>query len=254
MINIINMKKYVLVICLLFIAAVTKLNAQCIPDPKLNSTGFTPAELPYSYVGEQYNQVLSFKAPLDTSAFFNGQLWPVVIDSVIMINLKGVPANYAYQCLNRCAIPGGGKGCALLTGKGDSSQVGAYRIAIFLNTYYHLRDIPTAKQNRIDSGDSYQFRIFLPTGLGGIFPADAPVEIKAYPNPSKNAINFDLSALPHHTNGNYNIVDALGRSVAEGSFANNLAPAINISSYQNGIYKCVIKTNDGIYYTSFLKD
>jgi hypothetical protein len=248
------MKKYVLVICLLFIAAVTKLNAQCIPDPNLNSTGFTPAELPYSYVGEQYYQVLSFKAPRDTSAFFNGQLWPVVIDSVIMINLKGVPANYSYQCLNRCAIPGGGKGCALLTGKADSSQVGAYRIAIFLNTYYHLRDIPTARQNRIDSGDSYQFRIFLPTGLGGIFPADAPIEIKAYPNPSKNTINFDLSALPHHTNGNYTIVDALGRSITEGSFTNNLAPEINISSFQNGIYKCVVKTTDGIYYTSFLKN
>ena len=253
MINIINMKKYVLVICLLFIAAVTKLNAQCIPDPKLNSTGFTPAELPYSYVGEQYNQVLSFKAPLDTSAFFNGTLVNVVIDSVIMTNLQGVPANYAYQCLNRCAIPGGGKGCALLTGKGDSSQVGAYRIKIFLITYYHPKGT-FFTGSRIDSGDSYQFRIFLPTGLGGIFPADAPVEIKAYPNPSKNAINFDLSALPHHTNGNYTIVDALGRSVTEGSFANNLAPAINISSYQNGIYKCVIKTNDGVYYTSFLKD
>lgn len=248
------MKKQLLLIGLMLLAFVVKTNAQCIPDPNLNSTGFSPAELPYSYVGTQYNQVLSFKAPRDTIAEFNGQMWDVVIDSVIMTDLKGVPANFSYQCLQRCAIPGGGKGCALLTGLADSSQVGAYRIAIFLNTYYHPKIAPTSKLNRIDSGDSYQFRIFLPTGLAGIFPADAPVEIKAYPNPAKTNINLDLSSLPHHTNGTYTVIDALGRTVTEGNFNNNLAPAINIASYQNGLYKCMIKTEEGVYYTSFLKE
>ncbi len=248
------MKKHILIICLVLAAFVTKTNAQCTPDPNLNSTGFSPAELPYSYVGTQYNQVLSFKAPRDTVAEFNGQTYDVVIDSVIMTNLKGVPTNFSYQCLNRCAIQGGERGCALLTGQADSSQVGSYRIAIFLHTYYHLKFSPTVRANRIDSGDSYQFRIYLPTGLGGIFPADAPIEIKAYPNPAKNNINFDLSALPHHTNGTYIIVDALGRTVTEGNFNNNLAPEITISSYQNGLYKCVIKTEYGVYYTSFLKE
>lgn len=248
------MKKHILIICLVLAAFVTKTNAQCTPDPNLNSTGFSPAELPYSYVGTQYNQVLSFKAPRDTVAYVNGNLVNVVIDSVIMIDLKGIPTNFSYQCLSRCAILGGGKGCALLTGQADSSQVGAYRIEIFLNTYYHLRDFPTIRQNRIDSGDSYQFRIFLPTGLGSIFPADAPVEIKAYPNPAKNNINLDLSSLPHHTNGTYTVIDALGRTVTEDSFNNNLAPAINIANYQNGLYKCMIKTEEGVYFTSFLKE
>lgn len=248
------MKKQLLLIGIMLLAFVVKTNAQCIPDPNLNSTGFSPAELPYSYVGTQYNQVLSFKAPRDTIAEFNGQMWDVVIDSVIMTDLKGVPANFSYQCLQRCAIPGGGKGCAMLTGLADSSQVGAYRIAIFLNTYYHPKIAPTSKLNRIDSGDSYQFRIFLPTGLAGIFPADAPVEIKAYPNPAKTNINLDLSSLPHHTNGTYTVIDVLGRTVTEGNFNNNLAPAINISSYQNGLYKCMIKTGEGVYYTSFLKE
>lgn len=249
-----DMKKQLLFIVLMLVAFVAKTTAQCIPDPNLNSTGFSPAELPYSYVGTQYNQVLSFKSPRDTVAYVNGNLVNVVIDSVIMINIKGIPANYSYQCLNRCAILGGDKGCALLTGMADSSQVGAYRIEIFLNTYYHLRDFPTIRQNRIDSGDSYQFRIFLPTGLASIFKADELVEIMAYPNPAKTNINIDLSSLPHHTNGTYTVVDALGRTVTQGNFNNNLVPAINIANYQNGLYKCMIKTDDSVYYTSFLKE
>lgn len=247
------MKKQLLLIGIMLLAFVVKTNAQCIPDPNLNSTGFSPAVLPYSYVGTQYNQVLSFKAPLDTTTYYNGNLVNVVIDSVIMTNLKGVPANFSYQCLQRCAIPGGGKGCALLTGMADSSQVGAYRISIYLLTYYHPKGT-FFTGSRLDSGDSYQFRIFLPTGLAGIFPADAPVEIKAYPNPAKTNINLDLSSLPHHTNGTYTVIDVLGRTVTEGNFNNNLAPAINISSYQNGLYKCMIKTEEGVYYTSFLKE
>ena len=248
------MKKQLLLISLMLITFVLKTKAQCIPDPNLNSTGFSPAELPYSYVGAQYNQVLSFRSPKDTIAEFNGQMWDVVIDSVIMTNLKGVPANFSYQCLSRCAIPGGSKGCALLTGLADSSQVGAYRIAIFLNTYYHPKISPTTRLNRIDSGDSYQFRIFLPTGIAGFVPVDAPVEIKAYPNPARTSINLDLSSLPHHTNGTYTVIDALGRIIIESSFSNNLAPLINLSSYQNGLYKCMIKTEYGVYYTSFLKE
>jgi hypothetical protein len=249
-----DMKKQLLLISLMLITFVLKTKAQCIPDPNLNSTGFSPAELPYSYVGAQYNQVLSFRSPKDTIAEFNGQMWDVVIDSVIMTNLKGVPANFSYQCLSRCAIPGGSKGCALLTGLADSSQVGAYRIAIFLNTYYHPKISPTTRLNRIDSGDSYQFRIFLPTGIAGFVPVDAPVEIKAYPNPARTSINLDLSSLPHHTNGTYTVIDALGRIIIESSFSNNLAPLINLSSYQNGLYKCMIKTEYGVYYTSFLKE
>jgi hypothetical protein len=50
------------------------------------------------------------------------------------------------------------------------------------------------------------------------------------------------------------VIDALGRTVTEGNFNNNLAPAINIANYQNGLYKCMIKTKEGVYYTSFLKE
>ena len=247
------MKKQLLLICLSLFAFILKTNAQCTPDPTLTGTGFSPAELPYSYVGTPYNQVLSFRAPLDTTAMFNGTPVQVVIDSVVMLELRGMPANYGYECLSRCAIPGGGSGCALLTGLGDSSQVGAYRISIFLATYFHPQGT-TFKGSQIDSGDSYQFRIFLPTGLGGIFPIDAPVEIKAYPNPTKQNINFDLSSLPHHTNRTFSIIDALGRIINTGNFTNNLIPAIGVSDYKTGLYKCMIKTNEGVYYTSFIKE
>lgn len=226
--------------------------SQCTPDPYLNGTGFTPAELPYSYTDAPYSQVLSFMAPRDTTTTFNGNQVDVIVDSVIMLELRGVPANFQYECLNRCAIPGGGKGCALLSGQAQESQVGAYRIKILLQTYFKIKNAPN-QFSRIDSGDSYQFRIYKTTGLGLIMGA-AATAIKAYPNPANTSISFDLSMLPHHSAGSVVIVDVLGRKVYEGAFENNNAGNIQVAGWNSGIYKCMIRTGEEIYYNSFMKN
>ncbi|MES2689870.1 MAG: T9SS type A sorting domain-containing protein, partial [Bacteroidota bacterium] len=224
--------------------------SQCTPDPNLNSTGFTPAELPFAYTDASYSQVLSFKAPKDTTTVFNGNTVDVVIDSVIMLDLVGIPENFGYQCLSRCAIPGGERGCALLSGQAQESQIGSYRIKIFLQTYFKIKNSPN-QFSRIDSGDSYQFRIYKTTGRGIITGADARTEIKAYPNPANSSIRFDLSMLSHHSTGTVIIVDVLGRKVYEGAFENNNAGKIDVAGWKNGIYKCMIKTGEDTYYNSF---
>lgn len=227
--------------------------SQCTPDPYLYTTGFTPAELPYSYTDTPYSQVLSFKAPKDTTTVFNGNQVNVIIDSVVMDTLVGVPENFTYECLNRCAVAGGERGCALLSGQAEESQIGSYRIKIVLYTYFKVKNAPN-QFSRIDSGDSYQFRIYKTTGLRMIMGGDDAVEIKAFPNPSNTTIQLDLSMLPHHSKGDVAIVDVLGRKVYEGAFENNNAAPIAVSEWKNGIYKCMIKTDAGTYYASFVKN
>lgn len=225
--------------------------SQCTPDPNLNGTGFTPAELPFAYTDAPYSQVLSFMAPKDTTTTFNGNQVDVVIDSVIMLQLIGVPDHFQYECLNRCSILGGGKGCALLSGQAQESQIGAYRIKILLQTYFKIKNAPN-QFSRIDSGDSYQFRIYKTTGLGLIM-GTAATAIKAYPNPANTNISFDLSMLPHHSTGSVAIVDVLGRKVYEGTFENNNAGKIDVSAWKSGVYKCMIRTGEETYYNSFMK-
>ncbi|MCU0423659.1 MAG: T9SS type A sorting domain-containing protein [Bacteroidia bacterium] len=251
------MKKTLLI--LMFLAGVVMRGyAQCDPDPNLNATGFTPALLPYAYVGTTYNQVLSFKAPLDTIANINGNNYDVVIDSVQLIDLRGIPSGFNYVCRERCAIPGGGKSCALLTGLGDSSQVGGYRISVYLLTYFRIKFSPTSFSNqfsRIDSGNSYTFRIFLPppAGLNDVLSNQKNSLVKAYPNPASQQIQFDLSALPAGRSGSITIIDALGRKMTSATFSNNAPETIYMQGWPNGIYKCLIETEQDVLTTTFLK-
>lgn len=226
--------------------------SQCTPDPDLNTTGFSPAELPWAYTDALYSQVLSFKAPRDTTAEINGNSFDVVIDSVVMLELRGIPDNFTYQCLNRCVINGGEKGCALLSGQAEEYQIGAYRIKIVLQTYFKVKNAPNSF-SRIDSGDSYQFRIYKTTGLVSLIKGEQPVEIVAYPNPASGSVQFDLSALPAHSNGTILVSDVLGRVLYEAPFTNNQPAPVPVSEWKTGMYKCTIRTGDSNYYTSFIR-
>lgn len=249
------MKRLIPIALLLIIGSFsTRVAAQCTPDPDLNNTGFTPQILPFAYTDAPYNQVLSFYATRDTVAYFNGNYYDVTIDSVQLMSLNGVPKNFEYQCLNRCVVEGGNKGCALLTGQADSTQIGGYKLSIYLLTYFRLKASPANQFSRIDSGNSYTFRIYKTTGLPELVKGNAPVFIKAYPNPASNKVEFDLGALPAYSSGNITLFDALGRQTEIKSFINNRADAINIESYQPGVYKCLISTDQGNYYTTFLKE
>ena len=108
--------------------------------------------------------------------------------------------------------------------------------------------------SRIDSSDSYTFRIYGKTGLYELVNSAKNTSVKAYPNPSTQHISFDLSALPGYTGGSYRIYDALGRNVMEQSFSNNTIQGIDISSYPKGIYKCHIITATGNYISTFIKE
>lgn len=229
-----------------------KVNAQCTPESSLTGTGFYPPLLPAAYTDAPYSQVLSFMAPKDTVAVFNGNNVNVIIDSVVMIDLLGIPENFTYECLNGCTVLGGGKGCALLSGQADSTQLGSYRIKIVLQTFFKIKNT-TFHASQRDSGDQYRFWIYKTTSTPKIIRDDTPINITAYPNPSNTNITIDLSMLPAYSSGQIQIIDLLGRVVYSNAFQYNNSGSIPVSHWDAGLYKCVISSSDQSYYTSFIK-
>lgn len=246
------MKKYLLLFFTITFAV--KLMAQCTPDPNLNHMGFSPENLPPAYTDAPYNQVLSFHAPTDSSIVFNGSLYDVTIDSVILLDIKGIPSGFEYLCLNRCVIRGGETGCALLTGSADTTQIGNYPITTYVMTYFHLTLVPTSTFNRIDSSSSFTFRIYRTTGLKDLINSSVKSDITVYPNPANHTLWFDLSVLPPYSNGTITVYDALGREATTSTFTNNISPNLLVENYKAGIYRCKINSGTNVYYTTFIKE
>jgi hypothetical protein len=72
-------------------------------------------------------------------------------------------------------------------------------------------------------------------------------EINVYPNPAKDALFVNLS------NGNYTILDALGKNVISGRIPSD-ASKINIDSLKNGIYFIQLNNSKGNYWKKFVVD
>jgi hypothetical protein len=92
--------------------------AQCIPNLSIVNTGVFPTVLPAAQVGVAYAQVLQFHVAKDTVVTI-----PIIgstkakIDSFTIVKVNGIPNGMGFKCnTSNCTIPGGGNGCADITG------------------------------------------------------------------------------------------------------------------------------------------
>lgn len=246
------MKKLLLTLIVALSFVSFKSMAQCTPDQSFTTYGFSPEQLPPAYSDATYNQILSFLVPRDTSVVIGSTAFPVVIDSMRLDNLTGQPAGFTYQCLNRCAVPGGQKGCALLTGKADSTQVGTHSIYTVTVVYYKLNGAPNPL-NRTDSVKAYTFVIYKTTGLAKLIAGEVNPTINVFPNPANNFLNIDLSYLPANSKGEITIIDALGRIVHQQNYQYNLTDALALENYKQGVYKVMVTAGGNTYYSNFVK-
>lgn len=245
------MKKIYSTIAIVLVTA-SRLFAQCTPDPDLNHTGFSPALLPYATPEVAYSQTLSFKVPVDSMINYNGNTFHATIDSVALFDLKGIPANFNYQCLNRCVVPGGQKGCALLSGQADSSQVGSYKITTYVQTYFKIGTTPFS---RIDSSSDYTFKIqFSTTGMFELVRGAVPTQIKVYPNPSSSFINLNLADLRHFNEGVIRVYDMVGKEMYRQPVYNNTFEGLDVSGYKQGLYVIQLEREGQVSFATFTRE
>ena len=133
------MKKTLLTLSFLFTAIFV--NAQCTPDPQFTAPGIYPdsaAGLTPAYVGQSYNQDITIICPLDTIVDFNGAPLPVVVQTIELTSVTGLPSNFSYACdpdgptgsSTSCIFNGGSTACAVLfsTTNPTSADIGSYQI------------------------------------------------------------------------------------------------------------------------------
>ncbi len=72
--------------------------------------------------------------------------------------------------------------------------------------------------------------------------------IAVYPNPVKHTLNIDFK--PNKINGNYLIINNIGKIVLEGNFNQN-TNELNVASLQNGVYQLIINNHQTI---KFIKE
>ncbi len=106
------------------------LRAQCTPDPGFTGTGIVPdttTNMAPACVGIPYAQTFTINPPPDT--VIAGFLFTV--NFIRIDNVVGLPAGFSYACnpIN-CTFPGGGSGCAIVTGTPGLAQVGVYPLTI----------------------------------------------------------------------------------------------------------------------------
>jgi len=102
---------------------------QCIPE-NYSNPGIYPSKeqnLDTAFTGIPYEEVMTAVIPKDT--LFLGNRIP--FDSVGVIEFSGLPNGFTYQINSASGFwPGNSKGCLIITGTAQESQIGKYPLEI----------------------------------------------------------------------------------------------------------------------------
>lgn len=184
--------------------------AQCTPDNSLTHSGIYPSTLPDAVANTSYSQVIQFKFPKDTTY----QGFTVAVDSAHVDSIHGFPAGFSYQCgSSRCTYPGGGTGCARITGNPTMAMVGNYTLVVYVTGYLHFNSarFPQQFSNNVklnveSSSSIFRFASYTqPTGF----------ELKQnYPNPFVGSTTIEFTS-PSTQPAYFKVFSLLGDLVYE---------------------------------------
>jgi hypothetical protein len=222
--------------------------AQCTPDNTIQaSQGIFPYQIEPAQANVTYNQVVQFKAPLDTNVFYAplNTTVSVRIDSIRITGVLGLPPGITYQCNNAsCMINGGEVGCLLISG--TTSEMGGHPLKVIVRTSAKIKGtppFPDIPQVSTDTNTRYDLFVNWPTGLFKTTPTQS---LKIYPNPASHTlyIEADLSSEKSATAIVYNIT---GQAVLTEKLNPLLSKqALDISILAKGFYSVSIVSEHGI--------
>jgi hypothetical protein len=182
--------------------------AQCTPDTSITIPGLYPdsvAGLPDGMVGAAYNEVIQVRVLTDTT--FNNL--PVIISSITITGVSGLPPGISYQCVpSSCIFPGGGNGCILLTG--TPSVAGFYPITVTIEINGTTFGVPLPPQTQVVTG--YSITINQATGVPALASDDLFGLLPNYPNPAAEYTNIQFIT-PLDGDFRIGVYDILGKAV-----------------------------------------
>lgn len=206
--------------------------AQCTPDQN-TAPGFAPTVLPDAMVGVNYNQIVQFKLPTDTSYL----TYTGTIQSLTFVGVTGLPAGFIATCNKypNTTYSGGEIGCLSISGTATSGMEKTYSMVLNLKVSGILQpgNIPMVN-----------------------LPLDVPITMKVVASNGLSVIKAPFFALSQReedlvllnpANGKLSVAvfDMLGRTVKTGNYQSTKGEAtyINISHLEKGIYFVNLQLN-----------
>lgn len=239
------MKKLVLSLTFTIVAAFAV--AQCTPNTSYTQPGNYPAVLDVAWVDSSYSMTVTNVVPLDTTVILFGFIpVDVVVDSVVIQSINGIPQGYSTACSpSNCVYLGGTKGCFKISGTtSNPSMVGIYPLRVITKTYAKLKASGAAQAPQIDTVKSYSLEIkkAIPSGIETVLASEGVV---MFPNPTNGAITV-RATLKDAVMADVVVYSILGKVVsAERVTVSNgmLNNTIDLSGKQAGLYFVEIRTD-----------
>jgi hypothetical protein len=196
------------IICLWSLGAV---NAQvCTPDPTITQTGFYPAVLDTAEIDVDYQQTLQIRVLKDTTIILFGSSQKAFIDSIILLNIVGLPAGFTYACYNaNCRYVPDTTGCAVLNGKATTSDAGVYPLKLAVNIFGRLASGFKAVQP-----DTIRNLTLVVRGTSASVIDYAATPFKIYPNPSADG-KVHLATSPNLLPATFEWYNSAGQLLGE---------------------------------------
>ncbi len=224
------MKKFILTAVVFVFGAIAQLNAQCVPDTTIKIPGFYPAQFPDGYLNQPYSATSTVLSITDTTVF--GQ--KVVIDSMVLNDVIGLPAGITHACLNNtCVFLPKVHSCVLFSG--TPTQSGTFPLKMAVKIYAKI--LGTMPYTRVDTIKSFSITVQAPNSIKSLEKALYFIQ----PTIVDNQLNI-VSAFAIQPQGLSNITneiavfDATGKKVALEFVNDNFGFTANVSGLTAGVY------------------
>jgi len=239
------MKKLLLIASVAFFGALN-LNAQCTPDASLTSSGIYPdsaTNFVGGCVGQQYTQIVQNVVPLDTTVPVFGFPVPATIDSIVLVNVSGLPPGMNFSCNpNSCSYIGGATGCAVI--EGICNTAGTYNLVFDLTAYVSVQGLPQSQDFTLT-----YYKIVIGACAASL-DENTNSMFKLYPNPAYSKVVVEgLKG-----QNNISLTNAEGKIVKTYNMFEGASLEMNLEGLNNGLYFVTVNHDKGTEVLKLIKE
>ena len=227
----------------------------------LTGTGVypVPSDLPCIVQGVPYDQTIQGKIQIDSTTTIGGIPVHVVVDSVEIDSIKGMPVGITFGRSPKVLL-GGGYGCVNFAGT-TTDTTGTYNLTAYGTAWLTAsaagQNFPNARRgilNGFSTFRTYYLRVVgvsdscsltIPSGISDHFN-NLNAEVSVFPNPNNGVFVLKINeASP--VAGQILVYDAIGRKVYEQSIniSGVYTTTLNLSSFGSGLYSLQVRTPHG---------
>ncbi len=220
------MKKFIFTAVVFVFGAIIQLNAQCVPDTTIKIPGFYPAQFPDGNLNQPYSATSTVLSITDTTVF--GQ--KVVIDSMVLNDVIGLPAGITHACLNNtCVFLPKVHSCVLFSG--TPTQAGKFPLKMAVKIYAKV--MGTLPYTRVDTIKTFSITIQDANSIQSLEKATYFIQ----PNIVDEHVNI-VAAVTNQNQANMSVwvFDATGKKIDLSFSQESFGYTANVSGLSAGVY------------------